>query len=320
VRVHRLGWLLLLAVAALLLGGCGLQQVQPRPQATQPASVATTSSSTTSGSTVKIVGGRVAVIVNGKPVPTELFRGFLNLQLQQTGHTVPAKQLVPSVMTQLIDNELILQYASAHHITASPAQLKKRLNLLIADLGGRQLAATRLKQLGMRMSDLQYFATISLIGSLVRDRVTPLESRGPVAKVREVLISSGPSLRRKKPLTDAEAHTLALRLLQQVQHGANFAQLAKKYSDDSSASNGGIIPVVYPGTGSIEFDHAVFHGPLHKPVVVRSTVGYILLEVLSRYNAPYPSSVQSAAQAEAFSRWLTAQRAHAKIRQLVTVK
>ena len=63
--------------------------------------------------------------------------------------------------------------------------------------------------------------------------------------------------------------------------GANFAELAKKYSEDGSAANGGSLGTFAKGQMVKEFEDAVFGGEKGKviPKVIRTEFGYHIIKV-----------------------------------------
>ncbi|MFY8273684.1 peptidylprolyl isomerase [Pseudoalteromonas sp. SSDWG2] len=82
-------------------------------------------------------------------------------------------------------------------------------------------------------------------------------------------------------LVDNEA--LCLDLKEQIEQGADFAELAQRHSMCPSSQDGGALGEFGPGMMVPEFDKVVFSAPLN--VVqgpVQTQFGYHLLEVTSR--------------------------------------
>ena len=72
-------------------------------------------------------------------------------------------------------------------------------------------------------------------------------------------------------------------LKNQIQSGADFAELAKKHSQCSSGRRGGDLGEFSPGQMVKEFDTVVFSGALHQVHgPVKTQFGYHLLEITSR--------------------------------------
>jgi len=76
---------------------------------------------------------------------------------------------------------------------------------------------------------------------------------------------------------------LAEDLKQQIEGGADFAQLAAEHSQCPSGSSGGDLGEFEPGRMVPEFDQVVFNeaiGEIHGPIATQ--FGYHLIEILDR--------------------------------------
>jgi len=102
-------------------------------------------------------------------------------------------------------------------------------------------------------------------------------------KVRHILIKVDGS----DPKADAAAKEKAQGILDQLHHGANFADLAKKYSDDpGSKEQGGELGFLKHGTTVPEFDQAAFSlQPGQTSGLVRSKYGYHIIQVEEKQTA-----------------------------------
>ena len=72
-------------------------------------------------------------------------------------------------------------------------------------------------------------------------------------------------------------------LKQQIQNGADFAELAKQHSECPSGASGGDLGEFRPGQMVPEFDHVCFNeavGETHGPV--KTQFGFHLVEVTAR--------------------------------------
>ncbi|HZT97287.1 MAG TPA: peptidylprolyl isomerase [Chloroflexota bacterium] len=311
----------------LLLAGCGLQQVQPKSGSSTPG--ATPTATPAPLPTVVVTGGNEAAIVNGQGIPMSLFRDFMNYGVRQAQGTTPTSTIYQQNMQQLIQNELVLQYAKSHGMTASEKAINGQINQAIRGGGGPAAFRASLKQRGLTLADFKYVARVNLLLPKVENAVTPLAKSGPVATAEHILISPGANKCSKVALTTATAKKLAQKLLRKVEHGVSFAKLAKKCSaDPGSAPKGGVLSnstnpssrLLYPGSFVLPFDTAVFTGPVGTPQLVHSQYGYHVVLVLSRHTAPYSSSVAKTAQQFYFSLWLQAQQKKASIQKLAKIK
>ena len=85
---------------------------------------------------------------------------------------------------------------------------------------------------------------------------------------------------------DAAAKAKAEGILKQIQGGANFADLAKKNSDDpGSKEKGGELGFAQRGTMVPEFDNAIFTQKIGDTKIVKSQFGYHIVQVEERQEA-----------------------------------
>jgi peptidyl-prolyl cis-trans isomerase D len=100
------------------------------------------------------------------------------------------------------------------------------------------------------------------------------------ARSRHILIKVAPGADAK---TDAAAKARAESILKQIQSGANFAELAKKYSDDpGSKDKGGELGFAKRGMMVPEFDTAIFTQKIGDTKIVKSSFGYHIIQVEER--------------------------------------
>jgi len=261
----------------------------------------------------------VAVVVNGQNVPTSTFRLLLEVAQHQAAPGSPAKGLAARTMNQLVVFELVRQYAVAHNITLSNAEIDNHVKLDEKRSGGTTQFRGKLKQFGLTVATYKSLLRYSLLGSKVQARVSVVSNvPQPVAHVRHILI--GTHIPGRPARTSGAAHAVASQVLAQLNHGGNWKALAKKYSDDKqSGAQGGDLGTVYPHQMVGPFDHAAFTLPLKQPTIVQTQFGYHIIEVLARGKAPLPPRQAAQLQQTKFSRWLSNQMKHARIKRLVHV-
>jgi peptidyl-prolyl cis-trans isomerase D len=103
------------------------------------------------------------------------------------------------------------------------------------------------------------------------------------ATSRHILIKLAPNADAK---TDAAAKAKAEDVLKQIQSGGNFAELAKKYSDDpGSKDTGGELGPSQRGRMVPEFDNAIFTQKIGDTKIVKSQFGYHVVQVEGRQPA-----------------------------------
>jgi peptidyl-prolyl cis-trans isomerase D len=100
------------------------------------------------------------------------------------------------------------------------------------------------------------------------------------SKSRHILIKVTPGADAK---TDAAAKAKAEELLKQIQGGSNFADLAKKNSDDpGSKDSGGELGFAQRGHMVPEFDNAIFTQKIGETKIVKTQYGYHIVQVEER--------------------------------------
>ncbi|MGA2886900.1 MAG: peptidylprolyl isomerase [Terracidiphilus sp.] len=103
------------------------------------------------------------------------------------------------------------------------------------------------------------------------------------ARSRHILIKVAPGADAK---TDAAAKAKAEELLKEIQGGANFAELAKKNSDDPGSKDlGGELGFAKRKTMVPEFDNAIFTQKIGETKIVKSQFGYHIVQVEERQAA-----------------------------------
>ena len=124
-------------------------------------------------------------------------------------------------------------------------------------------------------------------------------------------------------ISEPEAKHKVEGLRERIKHGESFAELAKTFSQDGSATKGGDLGWIYPGDTVPEFERAMNQlapGELSSPV--QSSFGFHLIEVLERRVQDVSSDRQRAAarqvlrerkRDEAYQDWLRQARDRAYV-------
>lgn len=310
------GALLVLIVASLIL----INHFQSKSKSTALPTVAPLATQPPAATPV-IKGGAVAAVVNGHNISTSKYRILLNLGVRSSAGTpgTSVKTLASQALNQTIAYELVRQYAQAHHISVTPADIQKETATIEASQGGAKHFPAFLKSRGLTLASYDYLVSSQILGQKVAAKVvhgTP----APFAHVRHILIAPAPPTKGKN--FDAVARAKANRIAQELQKGGSWAPLARKNSvDTQSGVRGGDLGEVYQGTTVPAFNRAIFSVPIGKITIVHSQFGYHVLQVLARgKKVPPPTSTQGRTeQQKGFATWLRTQMKSSKIRKLVTV-
>ena len=124
----------------------------------------------------------------------------------------------------------------------------------------------------------------------------------PTATARHILVA-----------TEAQC----LQLKNEIEDGADFAEVARKKSSCPSRAQGGDLGAFRPGQMVKEFDEVVFSGEVNKVLgPVKTQFGYHLIKVEERDPAhSIDAYTLQQKKYDAFQTWLTDQRNAAKIQR-----
>ncbi len=116
-----------------------------------------------------------------------------------------------------------------------------------------------------------------------------IEANGGLWRCAHILVGLNQRATKEEEL---KAKVLADSIYNALQHGANFGELAKKYSADrESAQNGGELPLLQKGQTVQEFERAMLAlkpGEISKPTL--SPYGYHIIKMIAHEGlAPYDS-------------------------------
>ncbi|MBI2798265.1 peptidylprolyl isomerase [Candidatus Saccharibacteria bacterium] len=202
------------------------------------------------------------------------------------------KQLENEIIGQLEDNLIIQQAAAKYKVSVSSKELTDQFNQLVQNAGGIDKVKQTLNSLyGWSIDDFKAKIKDSLLQKKLADKIL-----------------NDPSL-------NAPAQAQAQDILKQAQGGADFAELAKKYSQDGSAANGGDLGFFGKGQMDPEFEKAAFS--LEKDQVsgvVKTQYGYHIIKVTDK-NGDQVRASNILIKGVDLNSWLQDQRNKANIRQ-----
>jgi peptidyl-prolyl cis-trans isomerase SurA len=212
---------------------------------------------------------KIAAVVNDDVITqldvyTRLRMAMLSAQLQDTPET--RQRLLPTVMRTLIDEHLKSQEAKTQGVTVGNADVDARIDSLAKRNNmSRQDFESMLSNNGVLVSALadQIRADIAWTRLAQRylrptiritdDEISESLARAVAARGKAEYRLSQIFLAIDSPKESATVQQSAQRLLEQLQAGANFPQLATQFSQDTGAANGGALGWVRPD----EVDRAV---------------------------------------------------------------
>jgi peptidyl-prolyl cis-trans isomerase SurA len=178
-------------------------------------------------------------------------------------------------LDQLIMKRLQLQYAGQIGVTASENDINAALKDVLSrnNLTQEQLTELLTRE-GLTLQDYkdrlrEQIVLARLMNQAVRSRVSvdaseveayykahQTEFSQPAqVRVRHIFFRLDPGLTR--PQLDA-VHARATHVLQEARNGGDFADLARRYSEDATAGNGGDLGFIRRGQAMPEFEEVIF--------------------------------------------------------------
>lgn len=245
----------------------------------------------------------VAVVNDGVIMRSELDDRIAQVEQQaqtQDGSLPPRSQLAQQVLERMVMDEIQLQMARQANLSVDDTELNRQLRS-IAESNGMTLEqfADAVEADGMTLGGVREEIRREMLMRQVQQRqisqrvtvtdrdVERFLSQQPSQqgqafieeiRARHVLVELAPTR------NEDQARARAEQARQRLQQGADFASVAREFSDDrGSAMNGGELGWVRPGQTVPAFEEAMGSlstNQLSEPV--RSQFGYHVIEVLER--------------------------------------
>ena len=277
--------------------------------------------------------GAPIATVNGERISsaefTELYLQIIGLQ-EASGRTVPEGQteaLKAQLLNQMINGKLVLQAAKQAKIKVTRDELQKAYDEYVKQYPSEKAFREALKQRNLTVRDFRDRLRDQKMVEKMVDQVQKgaKVTAADLAKAYEQVRARHILFRVTKPEEDAAAKAKAEDVVKQLKAGADFAQLAKKLSEDpGSKDKGGDLGFFGRGQMDAAFEKAAFAlKPNEISAPVKSTYGYHVIQVLERKEAKGPEFEKAKAELKkrleqtegqkAFNDWFTALHKKAKI-------
>lgn len=212
------------------------------------------------------------------------------------------KKIIDQAASSLAERKILLAAAAAAKTVLPPEELDKALQSEYSQAGGEQGFLDALKGAGVSIDHVKKSVEETLLINKFLSGIA--ESRGQVseaevrkayeqestgdktASVRHILIVTQGKTDQEK----AAAKTKIEGILAEAKAGADFAGLAKKYSEDpGSKDNGGLYENFPRGQMVKPFEDAAFSVPVGQlSGVIETTFGYHILQVVGRQKETRP--------------------------------
>jgi peptidyl-prolyl cis-trans isomerase C len=222
------------------------------------------------------------------------------------GQTIPpaqAAQIEGQLLNRLIQVQVLLQKATAADKSNGVQKAESQIKTLLERAGSQEVLDRQLKAVGMTMPELRAKVgqestaqavltrelNIAVSDAEVKEFYTnhPTDFERPeMIHVRHILLMTMDPVTRSPLSTDQQKakQKQADDLLKRIRGGADFAALAKQYSEDpGSKDNGGELPEFPRGQMVPEFEAAAFSLTNNQVSdVVASTYGYHIIKMLDK--------------------------------------
>lgn len=304
------------AVAPATPSAALMQATQPAAPAASAAVSTLTPSGPASGAgettaTTEAPPGVVAE-VNGVAVPMSDFQRQLTdarTYLLSEGLIDPDTEegqarleaLRDQVLGQLIDQALIIQAAEQMGLSVSDDELEESIANIKAALPSEDAFAESLAANNLTEEEFRSLQRQQLLSWKVMDKITAdVPDEAEQVHARHILVE-----------TEEDAKSI----LEQLESGADFAELAREHStDETTKENGGDLGFFPRGVVLAEFEEAAFALAVgERSGVVQTPYGYHIIEVLARETRPVPDEIKEGLRQQIIVNWLDTQRAQADI-------
>jgi len=268
-----------------------VQQAAPAEQGTSTAGVLPTDES----------GAPIVALVNGEGITLLNFQRELARRQQEASFSNP-DALEESVLTTMIEQQVIEQAAAAQQIIVTDAELEAETQSNIALAGSEDRWQTWLTTNLFTPEEFQNSLRSSLVTGRLRDSVTQnLADTVEQVHARHILVA-----------TEVEANAVMSRL----QGGEDFGALASSLSNDiSTRDQGGDLgwfsegELLEPVLAQVAF--SLEPGAVAGPIGTR--LGYHVLQLLEKAERPVTPEMQANLAQLQFENWLQAQLSSATI-------
>ncbi len=288
--------------SVLWLAGCtGLAEPSPSPLPASPSATPALPTATTEP---------LAAVVNGEALPLATFEAEVaRLEAAQQALGIDPAAMgdyQAQVLQALIDRLLLAQGARERGFAPDAAELDSRVEALAGEVGGNEAMGAWLAANGYNLKDFKAALELErLAAQMVAALASEVPEEAEQVHARHILVAS-----------QEEAEQLRAEILA----GEDFAALAQAHSLDlSTRLAGGDLGWFPRGSLTTPEVEAVAFGlePGQVSEVVRSELGFHLVQVLERAVLPLSPQALRRAQERAVEDWLTARREQATIEVLI---
>ena len=292
-----------LSIGLLGVAGCGrisLPIFNPSP----PPSTATPAPPTPTPEPL-------AANVNGESIPLELFElEVIRFEYSKTDSGIDLATLGAyrsELLESMIDLVLLAQGGRANGFKVEETEIDDRLNLMVESVGDWGEFELWMELNGFNQETLR------------TELVMEIEAAWMVGYIAEQVPDTADQVHARHILVASDAEAEGLRA--QLQDGVDFNILARQYSIDASTRPAGGDLGWFPKGFLLwpEVETAAFSlQPGEISTIVKSEIGYHIIEITEREDRLLAYSVSKALCEHAVESWLTTERASADIQTFIT--
>lgn len=181
------------------------------------------------------------------------------------------------VVDRLIEERVIEKLSRENGVSITSKEVDEQFQKIADENGGEEKVEQILSDLyGLDAKTFKHLIKAQLLQEKLRDKFEgELQMQ---VKVRHILIKVAPDA---TPEAKAAAQAKAQDILNQIKNGADFAELAKTYSEDeASQAQGGELPFFSKGQNVVEFETAAFSlNPGEISDLVETQYGFHIIKV-----------------------------------------
>ncbi|MFO3797486.1 MAG: peptidylprolyl isomerase [Anaerolineales bacterium] len=234
-------------------------------------------------------------IVNGEPIPLAEFQAELQRYRQaqeEAGAPYNESEARQVVLNAMIDEVLLAQAARQAGFRVTDVLLQSRIEALVAQRGGMDAFRGWMASYGYDEDSFRRALARAIEAAWMRDQIiAKVPTQAEQVHIKQILFYN-----------EQEAQ----QVWQQLQNGADFSALARQY-DPLTGGDLGWFPRGY--LLDVIIDETAFRlQPGQYSEVLKSEIGYHIIEVIERSMRPLSARALHFAQQRALQDWLRQQR------------
>lgn len=244
----------------------------------------------------------VVARVNGEDVKKADFERMIRTIEGRAGQPIPAEhrdEILRNALDQLVVYTLLAQESKARGIKVDDTEVNQKVQELRGQFPSQEAFDAALKTRGMTEDSLRHDASVDLSVNKLMDAQVAGAAAATDADARDFYDKNPDKFKQEEqirashilihvdqnapPAVRAKAKAQIESILKQARGGADFATLARKYSQDGSAQAGGDLNYFSPGQMVPQFDAVAFKLKVGQiSDVVTTEFGYHIIKVTDR--------------------------------------